>query len=112
MIATTILFPVAGRLSDLFGRKKVFGVGIILFLIGSLLCGMAASMVQLVIFRAAVQGIEAGFMMPFPAIIAGDLFEVEKRGKIKALFTAMWGISAILAPLLGWPFLFLQENRF
>ncbi|PLT32797.1 MFS transporter [Bacillus sp. V5-8f] len=100
MITTTILSPVAGRLSDLFGRKRVFGTGIILFLLGSLLCGMSANMVQLVIFRA-VQGIGAGFMMPFPAIIAGDLFPVEKRGKIQALFTAMWGLSAILAPLLG-----------
>lgn len=100
MIASTILSPVAGRLSDLFGRKKVFGFGILLFLVGSLLCGMSASMIQLVIFRA-VQGIGAGFMMPFPAIIAGDLFSVEKRGKIQALFTAMWGLSAVLAPLLG-----------
>jgi EmrB/QacA subfamily drug resistance transporter len=100
MIASTILSPVAGRLSDLFGRKKVFGFGILLFLVGSFLCGMSASMVQLVIFRA-VQGIGAGFMMPFPAIIAGDLFSVEKRGRIQALFTAMWGLSAVLAPLLG-----------
>lgn len=100
MITSTILSPVAGRLSDLFGRKKIFGFGIILFLIGSLLCGMANSMVQLIIFRA-VQGLGAGFMMPFPAIIAGDLFSIEKRGKIQALFTAMWGLSAILAPLLG-----------
>lgn len=100
MIASTILSPVAGRLSDLFGRKKVFGFGILLFLVGSLLCGMSSSMVQLVIFRAA-QGIGAGFMMPFPAIIAGDLFSVEKRGRIQALFTAMWGLSAVLAPLLG-----------
>lgn len=100
MIASTILSPVAGRLSDLFGRKKVFGFGILLFLLGSLLCGLSASMVQLVIFRA-VQGIGAGFMMPFPAIIAGDLFSVEKRGRIQALFTAMWGLSAVLAPLLG-----------
>lgn len=100
MIASTILSPVAGRLSDLFGRKKVFAFGIILFLFGSLLCGLSANMTQLVIFRA-LQGIGAGFMMPFPAIIAGDLFPVEKRGKIQALFTAMWGLSAILAPLLG-----------
>ncbi|MGG3856576.1 MDR family MFS transporter [Metabacillus fastidiosus] len=100
MITSTILSPVAGRLSDLFGRKKVFGCGIILFLIGSLLCGMSGSMVQLIIFRA-IQGIGAGFMIPFPAIIAGDLFPIEKRGKIQALFTSMWGLSAILAPLLG-----------
>ncbi|MED4455368.1 MDR family MFS transporter [Metabacillus fastidiosus] len=100
MITSTILSPVAGRLSDLFGRKKVFGCGIILFLIGSLLCGMSESMIQLIIFRA-IQGIGAGFMIPFPAIIAGDLFPIEKRGKIQALFTSMWGLSAILAPLLG-----------
>ncbi len=100
MIASTILSPVAGRLSDLFGRKKVFGFGILLFLAGSLLCGISANMIQLVIFRA-VQGMGAGFMMPFPAIIAGDLFSVEKRGKIQALFTGMWGLSAVLAPLLG-----------
>ncbi|KZM55667.1 major facilitator superfamily transporter [Geobacillus stearothermophilus] len=100
MIATTVLSPIAGRLSDLFGRKKVFSFGIILFLIGSLLCGLSQNMVQLVLFRA-LQGVGAGFMMPFPAIIAGDLFPVEKRGKIQAFFTAMWGISAVLAPLLG-----------
>jgi EmrB/QacA subfamily drug resistance transporter len=100
MIATTVFSPVAGRLSDLFGRKKVFASGIIIFLIGSLLCGISANMTQLVIFRG-LQGIGAGFMMPFPAIIAGDLFSIEKRGKIQALFTGMWGLSAILAPMLG-----------
>lgn len=100
MIMSTALSPVAGRISDLFGRKRVFGTGIILFLFGSVLSGMANTMVQLVIFRA-VQGIGAGVMMPFPAIIAGDLFPVEKRGKIQALFTAMWGLSAVLAPLIG-----------
>ena len=100
MIFTTVLAPIVGRLSDLFGRKKVLLGGLVLFLIGSLLCGAAQSMVQLVLFRA-VQGIGAGVMSPFPAIIAGDLFTVEKRGRIQAFFTAMWGLSAIIAPLLG-----------
>lgn len=100
MIATTVLAPVAGRLSDLFGRKRVFAFGIILFLIGSILCGVSQTMVQLVIFRG-IQGVGAGFMMPFPAIIAGDLFSIEKRGKIQALGTSMWGLSAVIAPLLG-----------
>lgn len=100
MIVSTVLSPVAGRISDLFGRKKVFGAGLILFLFGSLLCGYSNSMLQLVIFRA-VQGIGAGVIMPFPMIIAGDLFSVSQRGKIQALFTAMWGLSAVLAPLLG-----------
>lgn len=100
MIATTVLAPVAGRLSDLYGRKQVFASGMIVFLIGSLLCGLSQTMIQLVIFRG-IQGIGAGFMMPFPAIIAGDLFSVEKRGKIQAIGTSMWGLSAVIAPLLG-----------
>ncbi|QYR22033.1 MFS transporter [Paenibacillus sp. sptzw28] len=100
MIFSTVVSPIAGRISDLFGRKRVFAAGLVLFLLGSILCGSAQTMVQLVIFRA-VQGIGAGVMNPFPAIIAGDLFSVEKRGRIQALFTAMWGLSAILAPMLG-----------
>jgi len=104
MIFSTVLFPVAGRLADLFGRKKVFAAGIVLFMAGSALCGMAESMVQLIVFRA-FQGIGAGVMMPFPMIIAGDLFSVEKRGKIQALFNAMWGLSSITAPLLGSAFI-------
>ena len=100
VICSTILAPIAGRLSDLYGRKKVFGSGIILFLLGSVLCGSSSTMVELVIFRA-IQGIGAGAMIPFPAIIAGDIFSIEKRGKIQAFFSAMWGISAIIAPLIG-----------
>lgn len=100
MIFSTVVAPIAGRLSDLFGRKRVFAAGIVSFTLGSLLCGLSANMVQLVIFRA-VQGLGAGVMMPFPAIIAGDLFSIEQRGKIQAFFSAMWGLSAVLAPLLG-----------
>ncbi|BBH23194.1 MFS transporter [Paenibacillus baekrokdamisoli] len=100
MIASTVLSPLAGRMSDLFGRKTIFGIGILLFMGGSLLCGFSHTMVQLVIYRA-IQGIGAGIMLPFPAILAGDLFPVEQRGKIQAFFTAMWGLSAVLAPLLG-----------
>jgi EmrB/QacA subfamily drug resistance transporter len=100
MITTTVFSPIAGRLSDIYGRKRVFSFGIVLFLIGSLLCGISKDMVQLVIFRG-IQGIGAGFMLPFPAIIAGDLFSIEKRGKIQALGTSMWGLSAVLAPMLG-----------
>jgi MFS family permease len=100
MICSTVLAPIAGRLADLFGRKRVYAVGIILFMLGSALCGMAETMPELVVFRA-VQGIGAGVMLPFPMIIAGDLFSVEKRGQIQAAFTAMWGLAAVLAPLLG-----------
>ncbi|RKN86420.1 MDR family MFS transporter [Paenibacillus ginsengarvi] len=100
MITSTVLTPIAGRLSDLFGRKRVFATGMLVFMLGSLLCGSAQTMLGLVLFRA-VQGIGAGIMNPFPAIIAGDLLSVEKRGSVQALFSAMWGISAVMAPLLG-----------
>lgn len=100
MIFSTVLSPIAGRLSDMYGRKRVYSAGIILFMLGSVLCGSADTMLQLVVFRA-VQGFGAGVMLPFPMIIAGDLFSVEKRGQIQAAFTAMWGLSAVIAPLLG-----------
>jgi MFS family permease len=104
MITSTVLSSIAGRLSDLFGRKKVYACGIALFLAGSLMCGTSSSMLQLVLYRA-FQGIGAGFMMPFPSIIAGDLFSVAQRGKIQAFFTGMWGISAIMI------LFFLYERR-
>jgi EmrB/QacA subfamily drug resistance transporter len=100
MVVSTVVAPVAGRISDIFGRKTIFFTGILLFMLGSLLCGFANSMLQLVLYRA-VQGIGAGVMMPFPSIIAGDLYPVEKRGKIQAFFTGMWALSAVLAPMLG-----------
>ncbi|MCC3373142.1 MFS transporter [Cohnella sp. REN36] len=100
MICCTVMTPIAGRISDLFGRRVVFSAGLILFLVGSLLCGLSHSMLQLVLYRA-LQGIGAGLITPFPIIIAGDLFSIEQRGKIQAMFTAMWGLSAVLAPMLG-----------
>jgi len=100
MITTTILALISGSLSDIYGRKRVFAFGLIVFLVGSLLCGLAQSMVQLVVFRA-IQGIGAGIIMPMPAIIAGDLFPIEKRGKIQAIGSGIWGLSAVIAPLFG-----------
>ncbi|WP_058304297.1 MDR family MFS transporter [Gorillibacterium timonense] len=100
MIFSTVLTPIAGRISDLYGRKNILAMGIIVFLFGSLLCGLSQTMLQLILFRA-IQGIGAGIMNPFPAIIAGDLYPIEERGKIQALFSAMWGISAVIAPLFG-----------
>lgn len=110
MILCTILTPLSGRISDIFGRKKVLFAGILVFLIGSILCGSAGSMLQLVIYRG-IQGLGAGAMVAFPAIIAGDLFSVESRGKIQAFFTAMWGLSAVLAPLLGSVFITYMSWR-
>jgi EmrB/QacA subfamily drug resistance transporter len=100
MILSTVTAPLYGKLADIFGRKRVFIASIGIFLIGSALCGTARSMLALVLFRA-VQGLGAGGIIPLTQTIAGDLFRVEDRGKIQALFTGMWGLSSILGPMVG-----------
>ncbi|SFE09255.1 drug resistance transporter, EmrB/QacA subfamily [Bacillus sp. OV194] len=98
MQSVTIL--IYGKLSDLYGRKPVFIIGIIIFLIGSLLCGFAASMKQLIVYRL-LQGLGAGAVQPIATTIVGDMYSMEERAKIQGYLASVWGISAILGPLLG-----------
>lgn len=100
MLASTTTVPLYGKFSDLFGRRPVFAVAMGIFLIGSVLCGMATSMTQLIIFRA-FQGIGAGGLLPLVFIIIGDLFSLEQRARIQGLFSGVWGVSSIVGPLLG-----------
>ncbi|MDK8210410.1 MFS transporter, partial [Bacillus subtilis] len=93
--------PIYGKLADLFGRKKVMLVGIIIFLIGSILCGLSFSMQQLIVYRA-IQGLGAGVVMPLTMIIIGDLYEEAKeRAKAQGWISAVWGVAGVLGPLLG-----------
>ncbi|HET7629422.1 MAG TPA: MDR family MFS transporter [Bacillales bacterium] len=94
---TTLIY---GKLSDLFGRKPVFLFGVLIFLIGSILCGFAESMTMLIVFRL-LQGIGAGAVQPIATTIVGDLYEVRERAKIQGYLASVWGISAILGPLAG-----------
>jgi EmrB/QacA subfamily drug resistance transporter len=98
MNAVTVL--IYGKLSDLFGRKPVLTVGIIIFLIGSLLCGLATTMEWLIIARF-VQGFGAGAVMPIASTIVGDIYTKEERAKIQGFLSSVWGISAIMGPALG-----------
>jgi EmrB/QacA subfamily drug resistance transporter len=100
MLTSTTSVPIYGKLSDIFGRRPVYGVAMLLFLLGSLLCGMAQSMEQLIAFRA-VQGLGAGGVMPLTFIIIGDIFSFEQRAKMQGLFSGVWGVSSIVGPLLG-----------
>lgn len=98
MNAVTVL--IYGKLSDLFGRKPILIFGIILFLIGSLLCGFATSMTMLIIFRL-IQGFGAGAVMPIATTIVGDIYSKEERAKIQGYLSSVWGISAISGPAIG-----------
>ena len=100
MLASTITVPLYGKLSDMYGRKRLLMISVGLFTIGSILCGMANSMVMLIVFRG-VQGLGAGGMVPLSMIIVGDLFTIERRGKIQAVFSSIWAISSVVGPILG-----------
>ncbi|TDL62941.1 MFS transporter [Rhodococcus qingshengii] len=100
MLVSTITVPLYGKLSDMYGRKRLLMKAVALFTIGSILCGFANSMVTLIIYRG-IQGLGAGGMIPLSMIIVGDLFTIEKRGKIQAVFSGIWALSSIIGPILG-----------
>jgi EmrB/QacA subfamily drug resistance transporter len=100
LLTSTTTVPLYGRLADIYGRKPVFLFGISLFLVGSVLCGLAGSMVQLIIFRA-VQGLGAGAVLPLAMTIIGDVFSVEERARMQGMFSAVWGVSSVIGPPLG-----------
>lgn len=100
LLTTAVSTPIFGKLSDLYGRKKIFMIGTGLFLIGSTLCGIAQSMEMMIFFRA-VQGIGAGAILPVTMIIVGDIYSFEERAKIQGWISGIWGLSGILGPLAG-----------
>lgn len=100
MIASVAGMPIFGKLSDMFGRKIFFLFGLLVFMAGSALCGMAQDMTQLIIYRA-IQGIGGGALMPIIFTIVYDIFPAEKRGKMQGLFGAVFGLSGVVGPLVG-----------
>ncbi|MCM8750347.1 MFS transporter [Thermomicrobiaceae bacterium CFH 74404] len=100
MLASTVSIPIYGKLSDLYGRRVFFAGGMVIFLIGSALCGQAQDMTQLILFRG-LQGLGAGAMMPIAIAIVGDIFPPAERGKWQGLMMAVFGLSSIVGPWLG-----------
>lgn len=100
MLSSTSVVLVAGKLSDLFGRKPIYLIGMVIFILGSVLCGVAQSMNQLIWFRA-FQGIGGGVLMPMAMIIIGDIFTGEQRAKWQGVFGGVFGLSSIIGPQVG-----------
>lgn len=100
LLTSTAVTPLYGKISDIYGRRPVYLFAIGTFLLGSLLAGAAASMTQLILFRA-IQGIGAGGLFALSFIIIGDIVSPRERGKYQGLFGAVWGVSSVAGPLLG-----------
>ncbi|WMJ88220.1 MDR family MFS transporter [Anaerocolumna sp. MB42-C2] len=100
LLTSAISTPICGKLSDLYGRKNVLSIGIIIFLIGSFLCGLSQSMFMLIGFRA-IQGIGAGSVFTVSYTIVGDVYNIEERPKIQGILGTVWGIASLVGPFLG-----------
>jgi EmrB/QacA subfamily drug resistance transporter len=100
LLAQAVTGPLFGRLADVIGRKSVMLAGISLFLLGSLLCGLAWGMVPLIIFRV-VQGIGAGAVQPIGMTIMGDIYTLPERAKVQAYIAGVWAAASVVGPALG-----------
>lgn len=100
MLTSTTVMPIVGKLSDLYGRKLFFLLGLVLFMAGSALSGTADTMMQLVLYRG-LQGLGAGALMPVAFTIIFEIFPPEKRGRMQGIFGAVFGMSSVFGPTVG-----------
>jgi EmrB/QacA subfamily drug resistance transporter len=100
LLASTIVTPLYGKLGDLYGRKRLLQAAIVIFLVGSALCGLAQSMVELIAFRA-LQGVGGGGLIVLTMASVGDLVSPRERGRYQGYFGGVFGISTVAGPLLG-----------
>src|SRR6185295_4611762 len=100
LLTSTTTVPLYGKLADLFGRRRIYLFSVALFLLGSALSGLSASLVQLIVFRG-IQGLGAGGLMPVAATVIGDIFSLEERGRMQGLFSSVWAFASLVGPLAG-----------
>ena len=100
LLTQTVVTPLYGRLGDLYGRKLVLQIAIVIFLAGSALCGMAGSMAQLIVFRA-IQGLGGGGLMVTTQAVIADIVAPRERGRYQGMLGAGFGVASIAGPLLG-----------
>ncbi len=119
LLTSTTTVPMYGKLADLLGRRRVFTAGVVLFLLGAALSGMATSATQLILFRA-LQGLGAGGVMPVAVTLVGDIYTMEERGRMQGLFSGVWAVSSLAGPaagglltdLLSWRWVFYMNIPF
>lgn len=100
MLSSTTFVPIVGKMGDIYGRKNFLLAGIVIFLIGSVLCGASQSMVQLIVFRG-IQGIGGGFIFANAFATLGDLFAPAERGRYAGLMSSVFGLASVIGPLVG-----------
>ncbi|HVS32025.1 MAG TPA: MDR family MFS transporter [Thermoanaerobaculia bacterium] len=100
LLTSTVSVPLWGKLSDLYGRKLYYNIGIAVFLVGSALSGMSQTMPQLIAARA-LQGLGAGALVPLGMTIIGEIYTLQERARMQGLFSGVWGLSSIIGPLIG-----------
>src|SRR6201997_2367286 len=100
LLASTVVGPLYGKLGDLYGRKLVLQVAIVIFLVGSALCGLSQNMTELIAFRA-LQGLGGGGLIVIVLAVVGDIIPPRDRGRYQGLFGAVFGVATVIGPLLG-----------
>jgi len=100
LLTSTASVPIWGRLSDLYGRRRMYLLAVGAFLVGSMACGASTTMLQLIAARA-VQGLGAGGIIPLTMTIIGELYSLTERPRTQALFSGVWGTASVLGPLVG-----------
>jgi EmrB/QacA subfamily drug resistance transporter len=100
LLTSTASVPIWGRLSDLYGRRRLYLLGVAVFLVGSVMSGAATSMFTLILARA-IQGLGAGAIIPMSMTIVGELYTLSERARTQAVFSGVWGVASIAGPLVG-----------
>ncbi|WP_017436462.1 MDR family MFS transporter [Saccharococcus caldoxylosilyticus] len=100
MLTSTTVVPIAGKLADLLGRRVIYVTGLVIFMVGSALCGMANDLTELIIYRG-LQGIGGGIMMPMAMVVIGDVFTGKERAKWQGVFGGLYGLASVIGPQIG-----------